>query len=104
MEKDKIGTFIAQLRQQKGLTQCELAEKLCVSDKAISRWETGNGLPDTSLLKPLSTELGVSVGELLSGQRLERTEIKAETDSIIIEALSYSKRVCLGWAFGHFCF
>lgn len=53
MDKNITGRFIAELRKQKGFTQKELAEKLMVTDKAISRWETGKGLPDTSLLKPL---------------------------------------------------
>ena len=68
MDTNVTGRFIAELRKQKGYTQKELAEKLRVTDKAISRWETGKGFPDTSLLKPLSDSLGVSVGELLSGK------------------------------------
>ena len=53
MDAKTTGRFIAELRKQKGYTQKELAEKIMVTDKAISRWETGKGLPDTSLLKPL---------------------------------------------------
>ncbi len=67
-----------------------------VTDKAVSRWETGKGLPDTSLLKPLGDILGVSVGELLSGKRIEEAEIKNQTDKLILEALSYSKRMVIG--------
>ena len=70
MDAKTTGRFIAELRKQKGYTQKELAEKIMVTDKAISRWETGKGLPDTSLLKPLGDILGVSVGELLSGKIL----------------------------------
>lgn len=58
MDKNATGRFIAELRKQKGLTQKGLAEKLMVTEKAVSRWETGRGLPDTSLLKPLSDVLG----------------------------------------------
>ena len=54
MDIQKTGLFLAELRKQKGYTQKELAEKLMVTDKAVSRWETGRGLPDTSLLKALS--------------------------------------------------
>lgn len=68
MDKNITGRFIAELRKQQGFTQKELAEKLMVTDKAISRWETGKGLPDTSLLKPLGDVLGVSITELLSGK------------------------------------
>ncbi|MBR5428983.1 MAG: helix-turn-helix domain-containing protein [Firmicutes bacterium] len=61
------GALIRRLREQRGLTQNELAELLFVSDKAVSKWETGRGLPDVTLLEPLARALGVSGGELLSG-------------------------------------
>lgn len=93
MDANATGHFIAQLRKQKGYTQKELAKKLMVTDKAISRWETGKGLPDTSLLKPLGDILGVSVGELLSGKRIEEAEMKDQADAIILESLNYSRRM-----------
>ena len=61
------GTTIKRLREGKGLTQAELANQIGVSDKAVSKWETAKGLPDISLIEPLSKALGVSVMELLSG-------------------------------------
>lgn len=91
MDAKVTGCFIAQLRKELGLTQKELAEKLEVTDKAISRWETGKGLPDTSLLKPLAEIFGVSVGELLSGKRMDDSQIKSQTDHIILESLSYEE-------------
>lgn len=93
MDTNATGRFIAELRKQKGYTQKELAEKLMVTDKAISRWETGKGLPDTSLLKPLGDALGVSVSELLSGRIIEEADMKDQTDKIILESLNYSKRM-----------
>ncbi len=93
MDANATGRFIAELRKQKGYTQKELAEKLMVTDKAVSRWETGKGFPDTSLLKPLGDVLGVSVSELLSGKMIEETEMKKQTDKIILESLNYSKRM-----------
>ena len=93
MDKNITGRFIAELRKQKGFTQKELAEKLMVTDKAISRWETGKGLPDTSLLKPLGDVLDVSVTELLSGKKIEEVDMKERADNIILEALNYSKRM-----------
>ena len=93
MDKNATGRFIAELRKQKGFTQKELAEKLMVTDKAISRWETGKGLPDTSLLKPLGDVLGVSVTELLPGKKIEEVDMKERADNIILEALNYSKRM-----------
>lgn len=91
MDAKITGCFIAQLRKELGLTQKELAEKLEVTDKAISRWETGKGLPDTSLLKPLAEIFGVSVGELLSGKRMDDSQIKNQADHIILESLSYEE-------------
>lgn len=91
MDAKVTGCFIAQLRKELGLTQKELAEKLEVTDKAISRWETGKGLPDTSLLKPLAEIFGVSVGELLSGRPMDDSQIKSQADHIILESLSYEE-------------
>lgn len=68
MDATKIGTFIAAERRAKGWTQRQLADKLQLTDKAVSRWETGKGLPDVSFLLPLAAALDVSVGELLAGE------------------------------------
>jgi len=68
MEHYVTGAVVKALREGKGLTQKELANELGVSDKAISKWETGKGLPDITLLEPLSAVLGVSVTELLAGE------------------------------------
>ena len=67
------GAMIKRLREQKQMTQAELAEKIFVTDKAISKWETGRGYPDVSLIEPLAKALGVSVIELLSGQNVVNT-------------------------------
>lgn len=93
MDAHRTGLFIAELRKEKGLTQRQLAELISVSDKAVSKWETGRGLPDVSLLKPLCEALGVSAGELLSGERLEGSQLKEKTDTVIENALRYSRRM-----------
>lgn len=67
MDQYVTGTMIRTLREKKQLTQAELAQQLTVSDKAVSKWETGRGYPDISLIAPLAAALGVSVQELLSG-------------------------------------
>ena len=67
MDAYVTGAIIRRLREEKGMTQAELAEKLSVSDKAVSRWETGRGYPDITLIEPLASALGVSVSELLAG-------------------------------------
>ena len=69
MDQIKIGKFIAATRAAKKLTQDELAEKIGVTDKAISKWENGRCLPDVSLFKPLCKTLGISVNELLNGEK-----------------------------------
>ena len=71
LDKEKFGVFIAKLRKEKGMTQKELAEELFVSDKAVSKWERGQSLPDITLLNPLAEALGVSAAELLNCGRIE---------------------------------
>lgn len=70
MESYVTGAAVKALREARGLTQRQLAEKLSVSDKAVSKWETGRGLPDITLLEPLAAALGVSLAELLSGRQV----------------------------------
>ena len=90
MDLQKTGAFIAALRKEQGYTQKELAERLAVTDKAVSRWETGKGLPDTSLLPALAAALGVTVGELLAGERIAKEEREQKTDAVILDALRYA--------------
>ena len=71
------GAAIKSLRERRRLTQSQLADRLSVSDKTISKWETGRGLPDVSLLEPLASALGVSLPELLSGEQVINTNRSA---------------------------
>ena len=71
MDRYVTGAVIRKLREDKGMTQEELAEKIFVSSKAVSKWETGQGFPDISLLEPLADALGISVIELLSGEDIK---------------------------------
>ncbi|MDE6356912.1 MAG: helix-turn-helix domain-containing protein [Clostridia bacterium] len=71
MDQVKIGQFIKTTRKEKNLTQREVAESLGISEKTVSKWETGNGLPEVSLMLPLCELLAISVNELLSGERLD---------------------------------
>ena len=89
MTNIKIGTFIASLRKEQGLTQEQLAEKLGISNRSVSRWENGNTLPDFSLMQVLAAVLGVSLSELLAGQRLPEDN-RAET--CVRHALELSQR------------
>ena len=86
MNQEKIGKFIALCRKEKKLTQSELAEKLQITNKAVSKWETGRGMPDASLLLDLCDILGISVNELLSGEKIEldNYKVKAEENILVI--------------------
>ena len=68
MDQIKIGKFIAERRKQNGLTQMQLAEKLGITDRAVSKWETGKSLPDSSIMLELCSILDVSVNDLLCGE------------------------------------
>lgn len=92
MEQEKIGKFIAKLRKDKNLTQQQLAEKIGVTDRAISKWETGRGMPDLSLLIPLCKELDISINELLSGEYLQEEIYKEKLEENIIKTIDYSKK------------
>lgn len=80
MDQVKIGRFIAECRKNKKLTQVQLAEKLNITDRAISKWETGKGMPDSSIMLDLCNELNISVNELLSEEviKMEDYNLKAE--------------------------
>ena len=88
MNTEKIGKFIAKKRKEKNYTQKELADKLSVTDRAVSKWERGMGCPDISLLEDLSKILDISIVELLNGEEKENIEI-IEKD--IINSMKYSK-------------
>lgn len=68
MDQIQIGKFIAACRKEKGMTQAQLAEKMGVSDRAVSKWETGKNMPDSSIMLELCSELGITVNDLLNGR------------------------------------
>ena len=91
MNYNKIGNFIALKRKEKGLTQKDLALKIGVTDKAVSKWERGLGCPDVSLLEMLSYELDVSILEILKGRSITNEVIKVtEANDYVTEGLNYS--------------
>lgn len=87
MDNLKIGSFIAACRHDHGLSQKELAEQLCVSDKTVSKWETGRGLPDVSIMLSLCGELDISVNELLAGERLSDETYKQKAEENIMDLI-----------------
>ena len=92
MDQIKIGKFIAELRKTKNMTQQQLGEKIGVSSKTISKWETGKGMPDLSSLKPLSDCLEISINELLSGEKIEEEKYADKLEENIINTIEYSDK------------
>lgn len=92
MEKEKFGAYIAQLRKEKGLTQSELAAKLHVTDKAVSKWERGVGFPDISNVEPLANALGVSVAEVMKSESNPKVFSEQEASEVIIDTISIAKQ------------
>lgn len=87
MDQIKIGRFISKMRKNKKLTQKDLADKLMISDKTISKWECGNGLPDTSLMIPLCNILEISVNELLTGEIIKSEEYNKKAEENLVNIL-----------------
>lgn len=92
IDKQSFGIFVATLRKEKGITQKELAERLYISDKAVSKWETGVSVPNIDLLMPLADILGVTVTELLMCQRMEQDNAwnRTQVEQVVKAAISYS--------------
>lgn len=93
MNIDKIAALIKTKRKEKGITQAELAAKLGITEKAVSRWETGRGTPDISLLIPLSKELNVSVLELLNGESIQNE------DEAVVEIIKTKNKTIKLWKY-----
>ena len=87
MDQVKIGKFISQMRKEKGLTQKQLAEELLISDKTVSKWETGKGMPELSLMLPLCEKLGINVNELLTGERIPEEDYKKKAEENIMNIM-----------------
>lgn len=87
MDQITTGRFIAERRKARGLTQRELADLLNISDKTVSKWERGGGLPEVSLMLPLCKELDISVNELLSGRKLSDSEYKQNAEDNILSLI-----------------
>ena len=85
MDLVKIGKFIASLRKDKNLTQEELAEKLYVTDRAVSKWERGLSLPDAGNMLDLCNILGITVNELLNGEKIDMKDYEKKTEDLLLE-------------------
>ena len=85
MDQEKIGKFIAELRKEKNITQEQLAEKLGVTSKSISRWENGRTMPDYTLLKDLCNDLDININELLSGEKIKENDYVNKSEENLIK-------------------
>lgn len=85
MDQIQIGKFIAACRREKGMTQAQLAEKMSVSDRAVSKWETGKNMPDSSIMLDLCSELGITVNDLLNGRRIAMENYKEIAEKTMLE-------------------
>ena len=88
MNQIKIGAFISERRKAKGWTQSQLAEKLEITDKAVSKWETGRSMPDLSLFLPLCTLLEVSLNELFAGECIAEEKLKEKADEVLMNVIT----------------
>ncbi len=88
MNQIKIGTFISERRKAKGWTQSQLAEKLEITDKAISKWETGRSMPDLSLFMPLCTLLDITLNELFAGECIAEENLKEKADKVLMDVIT----------------
>lgn len=84
MNQEEIGKFIAKCRKGKNLTQAQLAEKLNITDRAVSKWETGKSMPDSSIMLELCEILGITVNELLSGEKIDMENLEKKADENLI--------------------
>ena len=90
MDMIRMGSFLAELRKEHEMTQAELGEKLGVTNKTVSRWETGNYMPPVEMLEELSNLYGLTINELLSGRKLNNEEYKEMAETNIRETLKAS--------------
>lgn len=87
MNQFEIGLFITKKRKQKNLTQAQIAEKIGVSNKTISKWENGKCMPDYGIIRPLCKELGITISELLDGEEAEPNSIRSYDESQILDLI-----------------
>lgn len=109
MNQEKIGKFIATCRKEQGLTQAALAEKLGITDRAVSKWETGRSLPDASIMLELCDLLKININELFTGERLRMDQYKEMAEQHLQEMrgqeeLTNKKLLSLETVIGYICF
>ena len=92
MDQIKIGKFIAECRKNKNLTQAQLSEKLNVTDRAVSKWETGNAMPDSNIMLKLCSILGLDVNEVLCGEMIDMEKKDEQLNDWIFQMATNEER------------
>jgi len=97
MDQIKIGAFIAAMRKERNMTQSDLAEKLNISNRAVSKWETGRSMPDPGIMQELCSYLNISVNELLSGERISADEYNTKAEENLVALSGQSSKRSSGY-------
>ncbi len=92
MDQIKIGKFIAECRKKQGLTQMQLAEKMNVTDRAVSKWETGKSMPDSSIMLELCSELKITVNDLLCGEVVTMNDYNEKSEQMLLEMVKQKEQ------------
>lgn len=103
MDQIKTGRFIAQSRKSRGMTQRQLADSLNISDKTVSKWECGKGLPEVSLMLPLCNALGITVNDLLTGQRVSEREYQQKAEENLMDLMKENQENKKKWYLSMIC-
>lgn len=98
MNQEEIGKFISSCRKDKGLTQTQLAEMLNITNRAVSKWETGKSCPDVSIMLELCDILGITVNELLSGERIVMEDYQKKAEENLLELQSKKEKAQKSWS------
>ena len=95
MNQEVIGSFIAKCRKEKGLTQMQLAEKLNITNRAVSKWETGKSIPGISVMPELCEIFDITVNELLSGERIDKEDYVMKAENNFLQIFNNKKASCI---------
>ena len=93
MDQTKIGAFIAEMRRSQNLTQREFADRLGISNKTVSKWETGNGMPELSLMLPVCDILKINLNELFSGEKLNDAHYRIKAEENIMRLIEETEKM-----------
>ena len=107
MDQIRIGKFISACRKEQGLTQAQLGERLGITDRAVSKWETGKSMPDSSIMLELCGILDITVNELLTGERIQMEDYSKRAEENLVELKKYEEQarllLQLEWVIGYVC-